>query len=690
MPAVPAVTATSAQGWPNGVPITYTAPSEAPENGTVLITAEATADRLNDAATPATAVANIAITSAETGPELHGIVEAGTQPVVGASVYLYAAGVSGYASASSPIYNPSTAAFATSDSLGNFTIPGGYACPATTSQVYLVALGGQVGTSDANPNLGLMTALGSCGSLSSTAVVINEITTVASTTALATFSADNVQTGELSYLYIGSSSANSTVGLANAFASVNNLVDVTTGQPKYWTVAGNAVVPYVAINTLADALDACAVTAGGLAGDGTVCGNLFTYTNPLSTTYPAFAPTNTLQAIFDLLKPPSPSVGNELAPKSVYGLASSFSPYQPILSSAPNEWSISMNYTSGGGVGGTGSTGSGSSALAVDASGNVWITNTNENSVSEWSSLGAPISPAVLSGLTGGFTGGGLNAPSAIAIDPSGYVWVVNGNSTLTKLDSTGTADTSSPFSGGGLSAGTGIAIDGSGNIWVTSGGSPGSVAKFNSSGIALSPSTGFTDGIADPSVIAIDGSDNVWVYNLQESYGTNFYVELNDGNGTLTTSVAGSYKFNPPQLAIDKSGDVWSAEFGGLSILEIPAGYDAALGSQCSVTSGGPGTGTQLGDPEGVAVDGSNRLWVANAGQSGNQVSPNLMLLSSSTYYDDTDFTNGPSSVAVDSAGNIWVLLGNNTVKEYVGLAAPVVTPLSVGVEKNKLGTKP
>jgi hypothetical protein len=43
-----------------------------------------------------------------------------------------------------------------------------------------------------------------------------------------------------------------------------------------------------------------------------------------------------------------------------------------------------------------------------------------------------------------------------------------------------------------------------------------------------------------------------------------------------------------------------------------------------------------------------------------------------------------------VDSAGNVWVLLNNNTVKEFVGVATPVITPLSVGVKENKLGTKP
>jgi sugar lactone lactonase YvrE len=696
VPDVPAVIATSVQGWPNGLPIPYTAPTVAPNDGSIVITATATADRLNNVSSPATAVSTITLTSEPTGPELHGIVQAGSEPIVGASVYLYAAGTSGYASASTPIYNPSTTPFATSDSSGNFKMPAGYTCPALTSQIYLVALGGQVGTSSANPNLGLMTALGPCGNLSSTPVVINEITTVASVTALALFSADNAQTGELSYLYIGSSSANSTVGLADAFASVNNLVEITTGQPKFFTIAGNAAVPYVEINTLADALNACAVTAGGSAGDGTVCGDLFTDTNPLGARLPASAPTDTLQAVFDLVKPPSSNVAPGPATASVLGLASLSSPYQPILSSAPDQWSISLNYTSGGGVGGSGSTASGSSALAIDASGNVWIANKSINSVSEWNSFGASYSPNT-SGIASGLTSGGIYAPTAIAVDPSGYVWVVNGNGTLTKLDTTGTADTNSPFSGGGLSTGAGIAIDGLGNIWVTNSGSPGSISKFNTRGIPQSPTTGYTDGIADPSVIATDASGNVWVYNQQLQTSVNNYVELNNANGSLTVGVSGStaaYDGSPAQLAIDTTGNLWSVANSATEIIKIPAGYPP--GAQVATYPTNPPTTSIISGPQGMAFDGSNRLWVANAGSSGNSPS-NLSLVDTTrtspdvvVSYSDTALANGPSTAAVDNAGNVWVLLGNNTVKEYVGIATPVVTPLSLSVKENKLGSKP
>ena len=259
VPAVPAVTSYSAPAWPNGLPIPYTAPSAVPASGVVVVEALSHADGT---------VANsgtIAITTSVTGAALSGAVQAGTQPVVGASVFLYAAGTSGYASASSQI------ASATTDKNGNFTVPAGYACPTAASQMYLVATGGKVGTNSTNSNLSMMTALGSCNGLGSTAVVVNEVTTVASAWATAPFAANDELNGNSSYLYLGTSSGHLS-GLAYAFAAVNNLVDITTGQARFVTPVTNAAVPYVEINTLADSLNACTATTGGVEGDGSTCG----------------------------------------------------------------------------------------------------------------------------------------------------------------------------------------------------------------------------------------------------------------------------------------------------------------------------------------------------------------------------------------------------------------------------------
>ncbi len=82
-------------------------------------------------------------------------------------------------------------------------------------------------------------------------------------------------------------------------------------------------------------------------------------------------------------------------------------------------------------------------AIAVDAAGNVWVTN--EQSPAEVNSgLGTvtKLAPngAVLSGAAG-FADGGLDFAQTIAIDNSGNAWIANfGNSTVTKLDSGGNA----------------------------------------------------------------------------------------------------------------------------------------------------------------------------------------------------------------------------------------------------------
>jgi hypothetical protein len=52
----------------------------------------------------------------------------------------------------------------------------------------------------------------------------------------------------------------------------------------------------------------------------------------------------------------------------------------------------------------------------------------------------------------------------------------------------------------------------------------------------------------------------------------------------------------------------------------------------------------------------------------------------------------NSPTGVAVDGSGNVWVLTGGNysTLTEFVGVAAPVTTPLALAAQKGKLGKKP
>lgn len=86
---------------------------------------------------------------------LHGSVHGGQQPVTGATIQLYSAGLTGYGSAATslipisaqvPFSGPGTGAL--TDGNGGFQISGDYTCPSATSQVYITSTGG-------NPGLGV-------------------------------------------------------------------------------------------------------------------------------------------------------------------------------------------------------------------------------------------------------------------------------------------------------------------------------------------------------------------------------------------------------------------------------------------------------------------------------------------------------------------------------------------------------
>jgi len=398
------------------------------------------------------------------GVPLSGAVHGGQQPISGTSIQLYAASTGGYGSASFALL---TTAVST-DAAGAFHITGAYTCPSATSQVYITATGGNTGSGN-NANLAMMAALGSCGNLSSSTFInMNEVTTVASVYALAPFMS--------SYTNVGTSATN-VAGLANAFAAVNKLSNISTGFAPGAALPVGATVPVSELNTMANILASCINTTGS---DG-ACKTLFTASTPNAGT----APTETIGAVLNMAKNPSRNVS------TLFNLVAAKAPFQPTLTAAPTDWTVSITYSN--------ASFNAPSAAVVDAGGNLWVTNAGGNSVSVLTSAGAPLAGSP-------FTGGGISGPSAVAIDANGNAWIADKiSSKVSALNSAGVALAGSPFSGGGLNAPTGIGIDGTGNIWVTNGGNS-SVSELSGSGAALSGAGGFTGaGISAPVGLAIN-----------------------------------------------------------------------------------------------------------------------------------------------------------------------------------------
>jgi streptogramin lyase len=87
---------------------------------------------------------------------------------------------------------------------------------------------------------------------------------------------------------------------------------------------------------------------------------------------------------------------------------------------------------------------------------------------------------------------------------------------------------------------------------------------------------------------------------------------------------------------------------------------------------------------PRAIAVDGSGNAWVASEHgpslaefASASTASPGVLLSPAAGWGADAKLLEA-YSLAIDAAGNIWVSnYGSNTLTEFVGMAAPVKTPL-------------
>ena len=564
-----------------------------------------------------------------------GAVRAGNLPVAGASVQLYAAGTTGNGSAPTALLS----APAATDSTGTFTIGSSISCPYSNSVIYLVASGGSVsGSSASNTAIKLAAMLGTCSTLKSGApAVINEATTVAAAWAMAPFLAVGGQ--------IGATATNSS-GITLAAATALNLVNPVTGTAPGATFPASGTAPTARIGTLADVLNACAISSGA---SSIPCSQLFAAASVNSAT-----PTNTLDAAMNVAKSPGANVA------TIFGLAGGANAYSPSLSAAPTDWTLFATY-SGGGM-------NGPSSLSIDSQGNVWVAN--------YFSVASLFSNTGTATFQSGIAGNGLMNSYGGAVDVNDTMWIANeqsassvndGLGSLTLLNNDGSAG--AQYTSGGLNFPIAVAFDTSGVAWVVDYGNS-HLTLLSSSGSPLSGANGYTaTNLEFPSAIATDSKCNAYVANQSSNTITRVVA---DGS-SFTDFVVGQ---GPTGVAVDSTDNVWSANYYANSV--------GLVSSAGTVLSGSGYTGGAMNAPRAVAVDGNGNAWIASEhGTTLAEFSAALskspgQLLSPSTGWGADSKLVEPYSLAIDAAGNIWVSnYGSNTLTEFVGLAAPVKTPL-------------
>ena len=567
------------------------------------------------------------------GPTFSVKVKAGSSAIVSSSVQLYETGTTGNGSAPSALL---TAAL-TSDSTGSMPVPAGYECLTAGTNVYLVARGGEVAGAANNAGIVLLGALGPCQNLTSgAAFVVNEVTTVAGSYALAQF----LSAGGA----VGATSTN-TVGLTNAFATAASLANPATGTAPGATFPANGTAPAARINSLANLLNTCTTSSAA-------CSNLFAAAPG--------SPSNTLDAVTNIVHAPGTNVA------AIFTQSKAGSAFSPALTSAPADWTLFLAF-SGGGM-------NGPSGLGIDSKGDVRVAN-YFNVASAFSPIGAALFPS-------GITVGGLNNSYGLAVDTSDNAWIPNeqpytssGIGSVSVLNSAGQSVAgSSGYIAGGLDFPIATAVDPNGTVWVVDYGNS-HVTLLNASGQSLSGTSGYSyASIQFPVAVAVDGNHFGWL----ASQSSNTVTKVAPDGSSFTSFVCQS---GPSGVAVDQSNNVWVANYFGNSV--------CLVSSAGTVVSPGYTASATIQHPQGIAIDGSGNVWVANFRAAylteltgATAPSPGQALSPAAGWAPDSGLTEA-YALAIDASGNIWVTnFYASTLEEYVGLAAPVKTPLS-GIPK-------
>ncbi len=232
-----------------------------------------------------------------------------------------------------------------------------------------------------------------------------------------------------------------------------------------------------------------------------------------------------------------------------------------------------------------------------------------------------------------------------------------------------------------------------------------GGTANFvGSSSLISSAATTTTPGtFSAPQAAAFDAAGNLYIADA----GTNKVFKLTPG-GTLTTfagtGTAGSggdggqataaQLFSPRAVAVDANGDVFIADTDNSSIREVkPNGVISTFagipGSQGSTGDNGPATAAKLKFPQGVAVDASGDVFIAD---SGNNEIREVTPAGGGTIVDFAGTTagtagglhsvalNNPEGVAVDAAGNLFIADTNDNRIVEIKAAGTVSTLAGTG----------
>lgn len=366
--------------------------------------------------------------------------------------------------------------------------------------------------------------------------------------------------------------------------------------------------------------------------------------------------------------------------------------------------------------------------VAVDAAGNVYVSDSFNNRIRKVSSAGIITTVAGNGGY--GYAGDGglatnaqLSRPQGLATDAAGNLYIADSSvyrirkvspggviSTVAGNGGVGYMGDGGPATSATFGSPSAVAVDSAGSLFIADGNNS-CVRKVSPSGLITTVAGNGTAGyVGDsglatnaqlnyPTSVAADAAGNLYLADTN-----NFRLRKVSSGGTITT-VAGdgtagfsgdsgpatSAQFSTAQsVATDANGNVYVADSGNHRIRKISTNgvLTTVAGNGASGYSGdgGPATAAKLKGAQGIATDAAGNLYIADSGnQRIRKVSSAgiITTVAGSGGYgyggDGGLATNAqlsyPSGVAVDAAGNLYIADSNNARVRKVSPSGTITT---------------